>query len=178
MGGKMKKRRYFLLILILIINANTYANTGKEKVNSKVIKSRNMKDNQEKQLDINKVSKEELIAHKITMKIANGILDYREKTGGFTDISELKLVKGVGDSTYKNIHNQFKVTDKPRKKPLNINDTNNEILTYYGFTKKEIKEINQYIKINGRVKNNLDLMEIFSSKKYEEFKDIIIYDDF
>jgi len=175
----MRKNTLFLSFLILLINFNISGkNVKKEKINSKIIKSRNMKEEQGTQLDINKATKEELIIHKIQMKIANGILDYREKTGGFNDVKELKHIKGVGDSMYKNIYKKFKVSGKIKKKPFNINNVNDEVLSYYGFNKKEIKGIKTYMEKNGPLKNNLDLMEIFDSKRYEELKDIIIYDNF
>jgi competence protein ComEA len=39
--------------------------------------------------------------------IANRIIDYREKNGGFKDINELKLVSGIGDKLFEKIKNEI-----------------------------------------------------------------------
>ncbi|MDR3258469.1 MAG: helix-hairpin-helix domain-containing protein [Fusobacteriaceae bacterium] len=183
----MNKKIYKLIIFLIFLCqiSFSYSNEKNNKTNEKedvkqykIIESKNMKDHKESQMDINNVTKEEMVAYKISIKIANGILEYRDITGGFDDISELKRIKGVGPASYNIISKQFKIIGKNNKKNLNINKADITNLTYYGFTKVEIIDIQKYIKQNRRIRNNLDLMKILSKKRYEEYKSIIIYENF
>ena len=63
-------------------------------------------------------------------------------------------------------------------KVFNYSKANDELLKYFGFEKKEIKKIREYINKNKRIDNNIQLMEILSKKRYEEYKEIIKYDKF
>ncbi|MGF6905692.1 helix-hairpin-helix domain-containing protein [Fusobacterium sp. PH5-44] len=163
---------------ILITSCEKTKDEKDEKVNYKIVQSKNMKENRDGLLDINKATKEEMVAYKIRLKIINGILEYRKHTGGFQNIKELKRIKGVGDATYNTIQKKFKIENEIKKNNFNINTANSELLIYYGFDKKEITTIQKYIKANGRIKNNLDLMNVLDKKRYEEFKSLIIYENF
>jgi competence protein ComEA len=178
----MNKKIYNLIILLIFLCqiSFSYSNENKKEDTKqyKIIESKNMKNHKENQMDINTVTKEEMVAHKISIKIANGILEYKSITGGFNDISELKRISGVGPASYNVISKQFKINNKIRKKNLNINKTDIKNLAYFGFTKVEIADIQKYIKQNRRIRNNLDLMKILSKKRYEEYKSIITYENF
>lgn len=59
-------------------------------------------------ININTASVEELdkLAG-VGPSIAQKIIDYRDKNGGFKDINEIKLVSGIGDSIYEKIKDQI-----------------------------------------------------------------------
>lgn len=175
----MKLMKVFIFIFIILSNSCEKTKDERDsKVNYKIVQSKNMKEDRDGLLDINKATKEEMVAYKVRLKIVNGILEYREQTGGFRNVKELKRIKGVGDATYNILHKKFKIENEIIKKHFNINTANNELLAYYGFNKKEINTIQKYIRANGRIKNNLDLMDILDKKRYEEFKNLIIYENF
>ena len=79
---------------------------------------------------------------------------------------------------YEKLSKKFKIENEVEKNPLYINEANDELLKYFGFDKKEIKKIREYINKNNRIDNNLQLMEILSKKRYEKYKKIIKYDKF
>lgn len=43
----------------------------------------------------------------IGVALANRIIDYRNKNGGFRDVNELKLVSGIGDKLFEKISNEL-----------------------------------------------------------------------
>ena len=129
-------------------------------------------------IEINTASKEDMVSQGIGIGYANKIFNYREKTGGFEKLEELKRIKGIGDATYEKLSKKFKIENEVEKNPLYINEANDELLKYFGFDKKEIKKIREYINKNNRIDNNLQLMEILSKKRYEKYKKIIKYDKF
>ena len=149
-----------------------------EKPKFKVIMSENMLEKKDFRLDINLATKEEMNNSKIGKSYISKIIDYREKTGGFLKIEELKRIKGIGSATYDKLSKKFKVESPINKKPLYINDANEELLKYYGFDKKEIKKLKDYLDKNRRIDNNIQLMELLSKKRYEKYKEIIKYDKF
>lgn len=69
-------------------------------------------------LDLNKVSSEDLcLIPEIGESIAKEVIFYREKTGRFRSVEELKKVKGIGEKKYQIIKNYFSVTDLKRNNP-------------------------------------------------------------
>ncbi len=166
-----------ILTVFIIVNIFSFGESQTEKP-FKLIMSENMLEKQNNLIDINSASKEEMVSHEITIGYANKILSYREKTGGFEKLEEMKRIKGIGEATYEKLSKKFKIESEIEKKPLYINEANDELLKYFGFDKKEIKKINEYINKNKRVNSNLQLMEILSKKRYEEYKRIIKYEKF
>ena len=61
------------------------------------------------------------------------------------------------------------------KKNFNINSADEKILKYYGFSKKEIKDLKKYLDKNDRITNNIELKKIISKKTYENLKDYVNY---
>jgi len=103
--------------------------------------SQNMQNEKEELLDINKASEQDMLGRKISKSYVTKIMEYREITGGFDKLEDLKRIKGIGDATYQKLSKFLKVGSAPTKKPLYINSADELTLKYYGFSKKEIKKI-------------------------------------
>lgn len=169
-------KEMLIAVMLAIISRFTF---GEEDVKPfKLIISENMLEKKDNLIEINTASKEDMVSQGIGIGYANKIFNYREKTGGFEKLEELKRIKGIGDATYEKLSKKFKIENEVEKNPLYINEANDELLKYFGFDKKEIKKIREYINKNNRIDNNLQLMEILSKKRYEKYKKIIKYDKF
>lgn len=172
------KNWILIFIVMLTLGLFTEYSFSEEKPKFKVIMSENMLEKKDFRLDINLATKEEMNNNKIGKSYINKIIDYREKTGGFLKIDELKRIKGIGNATFEKLSKKFKIESPISKKPLYINEANEELLKYYGFDKKEIKKLKDYLDKNRRIDNNIQLMELLSKKRYEKYKEIIKYDKF
>lgn len=169
-------KEMLIAVMLAIISSFTF---GEEDVKPfKLIISENMLEKKDNLIEINTASKEDMVSQGIGIGYANKIFNYREKTGGFEKLEELKRIKGIGDATYEKLSKKFKIENEVEKNPIYINEANDELLKYFGFDKKEIKKIREYINKNNRIDNNLQLMEILSKKRYEKYKKIIKYDKF
>ena len=169
-------KEMLIAVMLAIISSFTF---GEEDVKPfKLIISENMLEKKDNLIEINTASKEYMVSQGIGIGYANKIFNYREKTGGFEKLEELKRIKGIGDATYEKLSKKFKIENEVEKNPLYINEANDELLKYFGFDKKEIKKIREYINKNNRIDKNLQLMEILSKKRYEKYKKIIKYDKF
>lgn len=172
------KNWILIFVVMLTLGLFTEYSFSEEKPKFKVIMSENMLEKKDFRLDINLATKEEMNNNKIGKSCISKIIDYREKTGGFLKIDELKRIKGIGNATFEKLSKKFKIESPINKKPLYINDANEELLKYYGFDKKEIKKLKDYLDKNRRIDNNIQLMELLSKKRYEKYKEIIKYDKF
>lgn len=172
------KNWILIFVVMLTLGLFTEYSFTEEKPKFKVIMSENMLEKKDFRLDINLATKEEMNNNKIGKSYISKIIDYREKTGGFLKIDELKRIKGIGNATFEKLSKKFKIESLIDKKPLYINDANEELLKYYGFDKKEIKKLKDYLDKNRRIDNNIQLMELLSKKRYEKYKEIIKYDKF
>lgn len=172
------KNWILIFVVMLTLGLFTEYSFSEEKPKFKVIMSENMLKKKDFRLDINLATKEEMNNNKIGKSYISKIIDYREKTGGFLKIDELKRIKGIGNATFEKLSKKFKIESPIVKKPLYINDANEELLKYYGFDKKEIKKLKDYLDKNRRIDNNIQLMELLSKKRYEKYKEIIKYDKF
>lgn len=172
------KNWILIFVVMLTLGLFTEYSFSEEKPKFKVIMSENMLEKKDFRLDINLATKEEMNNSKIGKSYIGKIIDYREKTGGFLKIDELKRIKGIGNATFEKLSKKFKIESPIDKKPLYINDANEELLKYYGFDKKEIKKLKDYLDKNRRIDNNIQLMELLSKKRYEKYKEIIKYDKF
>ena len=172
-------RKIFSLIFIIFLSFNTiYGNLFENSTSFDIIMSENVLDEESKYLDINSATKEEMVRGGVTTRLAGLIVDYREQTGGFNNLNELKRIKGIGQATFEKLRKKFMIKTTIEKKPLYINEATDETLEYYGFDKKEIKDIRKYLDKNGRINSNLDLMKVLSEKNYRKYKSIIKYDKF
>ena len=172
------KNWILIFVVMLTLGLFTEYSFSEEKPKFKVIMSENMLEKKDFRLDINLATKEEMNNNKIGKSYISKIIDYREKTGGFLKIDESKRIKGIGNATFEKLSKKFKIESPIVKKPLYINDANEELLKYYGFDKKEIKKLKDYLDKNRRIDNNIQLMELLSKKRYEKYKEIIKYDKF
>lgn len=172
------KNWILIFVVMLTLGLFTEYSFTEEKPKFKVIMSENMLEKKDFRLDINLATKEEMNNSKIGKSYISKIIDYREKTGGFLKIDELKRIKGIGNAIFEKLSKKFKIESPIVKKPLYINDANEELLKYYGFDKKEIKKLKDYLDKNRRIDNNIQLMELLSKKRYEKYKEIIKYDKF
>lgn len=161
-------KEMLIAVMLAIISSFTF---GEEDVKPfKLIISENMLEKKDNLIEINTASKEDMVSQGIGIGYANKIFNYREKTGGFEKLEELKRIKGIGDATYEKLSKKFKIENEVEKNPLYINEANDELLKYFGFDKKEIKKIREYINKNNRIDNNLQLMEILSKKDMKNIK--------
>ena len=126
-------------------------------------------------LDINSAPLEEMLRSKVSMGHGEKIIEYREITGGFENLRELTRISGIGNKTYEKLRDKFVITTKADKEMLDINRATPKELLYYGFTKKEIKKIKIYQSGSGKIFDNITLLEILGEKRYDEFKEYIVY---
>ena len=170
--------RMEVLFVILLNFGIAYGNPFENNESFDIIMSDNVLDENSKYLDINTASKEEMSNFGVTTRLAGLIVEYREQTGGFKNLNELKRIKGIGQATFDKLRKKLMIKTQIEKKPLYINEANDTLLEYYGFDKKEIKDIRKYLNKNGRINSNLDLMKVLSEKNYRKYKSIIKYDKF
>ena len=171
----MKKIISFLIFSCLF--ANSYAVPALNNNDYRLImSSQNMKDEKEELMDINRVSEQDMLARKVSKSYVSKIMEYREITGGFDKLEDMKRIKGIGDATYQKLSKVFKIGSAPAKKMLNINSADEITLKYYGFSKKEIKKIQKYLDKNDRITDNIEFQKIVNKKTYERLKDLINYD--
>ena len=98
----MKKIISFLLFSCLF--ANSYAVPALSNNDYRLImSSQNMQNEKEELLDINKASEQDMLGRKISKSYVAKIMEYREITGGFDKLEDLKRIKGIGDATYQKL---------------------------------------------------------------------------
>ena len=168
----MKKILGILFIIFLNFSI-TYGNPFENNESFDIIMSDNVLDENSKYLDINTASKEEMSNFGVTTRLAGLIVEYREQTGGFKNLNELKRIKGIGQATFDKLRKKLMIKTQIEKKPLYINEANDTLLEYYGFDKKEIKDIRKYLNKNGRINSNLDLMKVLSEKIIESINQLL-----
>lgn len=172
-------RRFLVIISIIFLNFGViYGNPFENNKSFDIIMSDNVLEEESRYIDINSATKEDMVNGGVTIRLAGLIVDYREKTGGFKNLNELKRIKGIGQATFDKLRKKLMIKTVIEKKSLYINEADDELLEYYGFDKKEIKEIRKYLNKNSRINSNLDLMKVLSEKNYRKYKSIIKYDKF
>lgn len=113
-GGAMSKRRHelYLIVLVLIIGSvlllyntlNLPDDDFSGESQTAVTETKSDSFKSAYAVDINKASKFELLGIKgISEDMADSIIEYRNKYGRFTDISELINVSGIGEKTYEKL---------------------------------------------------------------------------
>lgn len=165
-------------IFVIFIFLNIFLFGMSDTSDYKVIESTNVLLEAPKYIDINTATFDELRDAKISKTQAKNIIDYRNLTGGFENIYELRRIKGIGPATYKKLKSKLVVRSNIRRKPLFINKADKYTLKLFGFNKKDIKNILKYRTKNGNIKNNLDFKKIVNKKTYRNYVDIVKYDNF
>lgn len=126
-------------------------------------------------LDINSCTYDDMIQKGIRKNIAQKIIEYREITGGFSKLADMKRINGIGKATYEKIKEQFDTPKSFTLKKININEVDDRVLSYFSFSKKEIKKIRDYQNKNGKIRSSLELKKIVPKNKYERLVDFIEY---
>ena len=132
-----------IAVMLAIISSFTFGEDETSKP-FKLIMSENMLEKKDNLIDINSASKEEMVSQGIGIGYVGKILSYREKTGGFEKMEEMKRIKGIGDATYEKLSKKFKIESEIEKSSLYINEANDEILSKKRY--EEYKEIIKYDK--------------------------------
>lgn len=172
-------KKMWILLMTIFISMGVFA--GELEKNSEhydLIISTNVLEEETRYTDINTATLEELSNAGITMRQAKMILNYREKTGGFRNIQELKRIKGIGQATYAKLKEKLVVKTPAERKPLYINEATDDDMKLFGLDKKQIRKIRKYINQHGRIENNMELMKLLPESTYEKYKTIIKYDKF
>jgi competence protein ComEA len=127
--------------------------------------------------DVNTIGLEEMISLGITKATANKIIEYREEVGVVRRIEELGNIKGIGDKRLEKLKLILSVNENNlgSQKKININDISSNKLSYYGFSKEEIKKIDKWKAEKGSIFSSVDLIEIIGEKRYDEIKSMITY---
>ena len=185
-GGFMKKINHKILmpiIFCLVMIAVYFLNReNKEepvkrelKFNERV-EEKEMKEEVEG-LDINLASADELKEAGISKTIAEKIVEYRDITGTITDFSELRRVKGIGEKSLEKIKKVLTLDEENigQKNKININEATEEELLFFGFTKKELQNIEKWKNLKGDIFSNIDLIRIVGERRYEKLKNDIKY---
>ena len=174
----MRLKKSILIVMVMaILSVLTYgAQLEKSNENYDLIISTNVLKEETRYVDINTATLEELSNSGITMRQAKLIMDYRDKTGGFQNLQELKRIKGIGQATYDKMRLVLMVKEPAQRKPLYINEATDEDMKLYGLDKKYIKKIRKHINRYGRVENNMELIKLLPNSTYEKYKTIIKYD--
>ncbi len=178
----MSENKKFVLVLIVILSIffgeRIYRSLKKEKRNRNLYSlelQEHRYGDDSKEVDINSCTLEELLTIGVNIKVSEKIIEYRSITGGFQELNELKRISGIGEKTYKKLREKFYIGSKRKLKKLNINLATEKELKYYGFNKKEIGKLRNYIDENGKIFDNITLYEILGRKKYNEISDEILY---
>lgn len=174
----MRLKKSILIVMVMaILSVLTYgAQLEKSNENYDLIISTNVLKEETRYVDINTATLEELSNVGITMRQAKLIMGYRDKTGGFQNLQELKRIKGIGQATYDKMKLVLMIKEPAQRKPLYINEATDEDMKLYGLDKKYIKKIRKHINRYGRVENNMELIKLLPNSTYEKYKTIIKYD--
>lgn len=113
-------------------------------------------------IDINKASKQELMAvFGIGNALSDRILQQREILGGFVEMSQMKQVWGLSDEVIEKLNERFQVAEIPALKKVNVNEASLRELSAFPYFRYGLaKSIITYRSMNGRIVNSDDLLKI------------------
>lgn len=168
------------IILIIFLGERFFTSYKSEKLSKdkrtyKVKMEKFTYDKKGRLVDINTGDVEDFVAGGVSMGIAKKIIDYRDITGGYRELIELRRIKGIGEKTYEKIVGKVEVGSSISRKKLIINKASDKELGYYGFSKKEIRKIRTHIEKEGRIFDNLVLLKLIGEERYDEYSNGVKY---
>lgn len=126
--------------------------------------------NQANQIDLEKV-------YMIGEKLANRIIDQREKLGGYVSMEQLNFIWGISPEAIADLNKKYYINPSDRIKKININNsTLKEISQFPYFNFNVAKEIVTFRSMNGDINSN-DLIKI-KHFPVDKLKIIVLYLDF
>lgn len=183
--GKNKQFAIFVLILCLVgiagIKAGiTSKKPDREEEKIKITKVKSEITAEKGKIDVNRAEIKDMVSMGISLKIAETIVEYRDKTGCIENIEELDCLSGVGAKTMEKLRESLYAgsLDEMRKKRVNINKISEKELVWIGLNKKEVKAVLNWRSSNGDISSNLDLMKVVGEERYQELKDKVIYQNY
>lgn len=169
----MKIRVKYLIPLVLTAIMLVVYYIGRERVEDEDIADYEIKflervEKEDKLLDINNSSVKDLMNGGLSIKIAKEVEAYIEFTGKIEELEELIRIKGIGEKTVEKLEEKFFIdnSDKKEKIKLAINNASEKELLWYGFNEKEVKRILDFIKKNGKIYSNIELIGIIGEERY------------
>jgi DNA uptake protein ComE-like DNA-binding protein len=131
------------------------------------------------QKDINNASREDLIAvYGIGEKLADKILQEKEKLGGFVSMEQFQFMWGISPEAISDLEKKFSVKSQNGIKKIAINDlSQKELAKFPYFNYALAKEIVIYRTMNSGIKNIDDLTKI-KGMPNEKIKIIALYLEF
>jgi len=94
-------------------------------------------------------------------KLSSRIVRYRDRLGGFMQLSQLKEVYGLSDSTYQIIFPLLKIGKDFKPKQIDINKAEYTDLRKHPYTNNSfIKLVLAYRKVHGNFSNQVDLQKV------------------
>ena len=168
---KNEYKRLFPYIRITDDNRAHGTKLAAETLNSKDRTYTNASSYKAKIIEINNTDTSELIALPgIGNKLANRIINFRDKLGGFYSVDQIKDTYGLPDSTFQKIKERLKCDDASIKK-ININIADANQLKDHPYIKWNIANaIVNYRKQHGDFKttNDLTKIDIISPQQFEK----------
>ena len=131
------------------------------------------------QKDINTATREDLIAvYGIGEKLADKILQEKEKLGGFVSMEQFQFMWGISPEAISDLEKRFSVKSQNGIKKIPINDlSQKELAKFPYFNYALAKEIVIYRTMNSGIKNIDDLTKI-KGMPNEKIKIIALYLEF
>ena len=131
------------------------------------------------QKDINTATREDLIAvYGIGEKLADKILQEKEKLGGFVSMEQFQFMWGISPEAISDLEKRFSVMSHSGIKKIAINDLSQKELAKFSYFNYALaKEIVIYRTMNSGIKNIDDLTKI-KGMPNEKIKIIALYLEF
>ena len=195
----MKKIKYAAILVILLILGNFFRlfieekNIPKVEINEEIVyqkdeaKKENDLSKTTEKFDANNVTFEELLKLGFTKSKATKIIEFQDEMGIIENLEEFGNIPRFGKSGLSQARKYLFVDREKIKNPTinykgknfkkyNINTLDEKKLQILGFTKKEIKGINEVLK-NDKIYSNIDLEKIIGGKRYKEMEKRIKFID-
>ncbi|QXW65176.1 helix-hairpin-helix domain-containing protein [Streptobacillus moniliformis] len=163
----MKKLKYILSILLFlflfniiknIFGIDEIGNRPNVEINDELIFQ--YENEEEKKLDINTASFDDIVYSGLSSKLGYKIIEYRDFVGYIDNLENLVRIRGINKNNIDKLRKNFYVEEISDKKYMkyNINDLDESSLYTLGFSKKEIKSIID-IRNFKKIRSELDLKD-------------------